>query len=33
MTFEGEAKFWDSHSFTDFEDELEDVNILFEPRL
>ncbi len=34
-TIEEEAAFWDTHSFTDFEDELEDVDIVFdlkEPR-
>jgi len=25
-----EAKFWDTHSITDFEDELEDVDVVFE---
>lgn len=25
-----EAKFWDTHNVTDFEDETEDVNIVFE---
>ncbi len=25
-----EAKFWDTHSFVDFEDELEDVDIVVE---
>ena len=30
MTLKEEAKFWDSHSFTDFKDELEDVDIVFE---
>jgi len=25
-----EAKFWDSHSFTDFENELKEVNVVFE---
>lgn len=29
-TPEEEANFWDKHSFTDFEDELEDVEIIFE---
>lgn len=28
--YEEEANFWDTHSFTDFEDELEDVDIVFE---
>lgn len=30
MTYEEEANFWDTHSFTEFEDELEDVEIVFE---
>ena len=25
-----EAEFWDTHEFTEFEDELEDVDIVFE---
>ena len=29
-SIEEEAKFWDRHSFTDFEDELEDVKIVFD---
>lgn len=29
-TYEEEAKFWDTHSVTDFEDETEDVDIVFE---
>lgn len=29
-TLEEEAKFWDTHSVTDFEDETEDVDIVFE---
>ena len=29
-TLEEEASFWDTHSFTDFEDELEDVDIVVE---
>ena len=29
-TYEEEAKFWDTHEFTEFEDELEDVDIGFE---
>lgn len=29
-TYEEEANFWDTHSFTEFEDELEDVDIVFE---
>ena len=29
-TYEEEAKFWDTHEFTEFEDELEDVDIVFE---
>lgn len=29
-TYEEEAKFWDTHEFTEFEDELEDVEIVFE---
>lgn len=29
-TYEDEAKFWDTHEFTEFEDELEDVDIVFE---
>ncbi len=28
--YEEEANFWDIHSFTEFEDELEDVDIVFE---
>ncbi|MEK9143568.1 MAG: CopG family antitoxin [Patescibacteria group bacterium] len=28
--YEEEANFWDTHSFTEFEDELEDVDIVFE---
>ena len=27
---EEEAKFWDTHSFTDFEDELEEVDLMFD---
>ncbi len=27
-TLEEEANFWDTHSFTEFEDELEDVSIV-----
>lgn len=27
---EEEAKFWDTHDITDFEDELEDVDIVFD---
>lgn len=30
MSYEEEANFWDTHSITDFEDELEDVDIVFE---
>ncbi len=29
-TVQEEAEFWDTHSFTDFEDELEDVDIVFD---
>ena len=29
-TLEEEAAFWDTHSFTDFEDELKDVEIVFD---
>lgn len=29
-TYEEEAKFWDTHNVTDFEDETEDVDIVFE---
>ena len=29
-TYEEEAHFWDTHSITDFEDETEDVDIVFE---
>lgn len=29
-SLEEEAKFWDTHSFVDFEDELEDVEIKFD---
>lgn len=29
-SLEEEAKFWDTHSITDFEDELEDVDIVVE---
>lgn len=29
-SLEEEARFWDTHSFTDFEDELEDVEIVWE---
>lgn len=29
-SYEEEANFWDTHSFTEFEDELEDVDIVFE---
>ena len=29
-SYEEEAKFWDFHSFTDFEDELEEVDIVFD---
>lgn len=29
-SYEEEANFWDSHSVTDFEDETEDVDIVFE---
>ena len=28
--YEEEARFWDTHEFTEFEDELEDVDIVFE---
>src|SRR3990167_9931996 len=30
MTYREEAKFWDTHSFTEFEDELEEVEIVFD---
>ena len=30
MTYEEEANWWDTHSFADFWDELEDVDIVFE---
>ena len=29
-SIEEEARFWDTHSFTDFEDETEDVEIIWE---
>jgi len=29
-TYEEEANFWDTHEFTEFEDELEDVEIVFD---
>lgn len=29
-TYEEEAHFWDTHSFVDFEDEFEDVEIVFD---
>ena len=29
-TYEDEANFWDTHDFTEFEDELEDVEIIIE---
>jgi len=29
-SYEEEANFWDTHSFTDFEDEFEDVEIVFD---
>lgn len=29
-TYKEEAKFWDAHNITDFEDETKDVEILFE---
>ena len=29
-TYEEEANFWDTHSITDFEDETEDVDIVFD---
>ena len=29
-SLEGEARFWDTHSVTDFEDETEDVDIVME---
>ena len=29
-TYEEEAHFWDTHSITDFEDETEDVEIIFD---
>jgi len=30
MSLEREAHFWDTHDITDFEDEMEDVDIVFE---
>ena len=30
MTYKEEANWWDTHSFADFWDELEDVDIVFE---
>lgn len=30
MTYEEEANWWDTHSFADFWDELEDVEIVFD---
>lgn len=30
MSYEEEAKFWDTHSFSEFWDELEDVHVVFE---
>ena len=30
MTYQEEARWWDSHDLADFEDELKDVNIVFE---
>lgn len=29
-TYEDEANFWDTHSFTEFEDELEEVEMVFD---
>lgn len=29
-SYEAEAKFWDTHSVTDFKDETEDVDIVFD---
>lgn len=29
-SYEEEANFWDTHSFTEFEDQLEDVELVFE---
>lgn len=29
-TYEEEANFWDTHEFTEFEDETEDVEIIFD---
>lgn len=29
-SYKEEANFWDTHSFTDFEDEFEDVDIVFD---
>lgn len=29
-TYEEEANFWDTHDITEFEDELEDVEIIFD---
>lgn len=29
-TLEEEAKFWDTHSITDFEDELEEIELVFD---
>lgn len=30
MTYQEEAHFWDTHSVTDFEDETEEIEIVFE---
>lgn len=30
MTYEAEAKWWDTHSFADFWDDLEDVEVVFD---
>lgn len=30
MTYAQEAKFWDTHNLTDFDDETEDVKIVFD---
>lgn len=30
MSYKEEAKWWDSHDITDFEDETEDVEIIFD---
>lgn len=30
--YDEEAEFWDTHSFVDFEDELEEVEMVFETK-